>query len=113
MKIIHADQLPEIGTSHAEEIKKKVFLEKGLVPRLMMFSSAVLKPGQMIEIHAHPTMFEIFYVLSGQLEFTVNGEKSILKAGDCLVAEPGEQHSQNNPYNIETRWVYYGIAIND
>jgi len=111
MKLVKTNELPEIGTSHDEDIKKKVFLEKGFIPQLMTFSSATLKPGQSVESHKHDTMFEVFYVQSGRADFLVNDKKITLSAGDCITIEPGEMHSQNNPYNEDSVWLYFGIAI--
>ena len=110
MKLVHTNQIPEIGVSHNEDIKKKVFLEKGYIPQLMMFGSATFKPGQSVENHKHSTMFEVFYILSGQAEFIVNHEKVSVKAGDCITIEPDEEHSQTNPYNEDVVWLYFGIA---
>jgi len=110
MKLVRTSQTPEVGLSHNEDIKKKVFLEKGYIPQLMNFSSATFKPGQAVESHSHPTLFEVFYLLSGRAEFVVNQEKITLNAGDCITIEPGEEHSQHNPYNEDVVWIYFGIA---
>jgi len=110
MKLVHTNQIPEVGVSHNEDIKKKVFIEKGYVPQLMTFGSAIFKPGQSVSTHKHDTMFEVFYIQSGNAEFIVNSEKIILKAGDCITIEPGESHSQRNPFNEDVSWLYFGIA---
>jgi mannose-6-phosphate isomerase-like protein (cupin superfamily) len=110
MKLVRTSQTPEVGLSHNEDIKKKVFLEKGYIPQLMNFSSATFKPGQAVESHQHLTMFEVFYLISGSADFVVNQEKITLNAGDCITIEPGEVHSQHNPYNEDVVWLYFGIA---
>ena len=111
MKLIHSNQIPEIGVSLNEDIKKKVFLEKGYIPQLITFGSATLKPGQSVPAHKHDTMFEVFYILSGKAEFIVNNKKVELTAGDCITIEPGENHPQNNPYDKDVTWLYFVIAI--
>jgi quercetin dioxygenase-like cupin family protein len=110
MKIIHISEIPETGVSHNEEIKKKVFLEKGLVPHVMTFASATFKPGQSVETHKHDTMYEVFYILNGRAKFVVNGADLLLEAGNCVVIEPGELHSQTNPYDDNVTWLYFGVA---
>tara|TARA_R110002051_G_C8736457_1_gene498525 strand:+ start:1135 stop:1473 length:339 start_codon:yes stop_codon:yes gene_type:complete len=110
MKIVRSQEIAEIGVSHNEEIKKKVLLEKGTIPQLMNFSSTVFKPGQFVETHNHPTMYEVFYILKGRAEFIVNQEKVILEVGDCITIDQGEWHSQSNPYTENVEWVYFGIA---
>ena len=110
MKLTHTNTLPEIGTSHNEDIKKKVFIEKGIVPQLMMFGAATFTPGQTVETHKHDTMYEVFYIQSGKAEFIVNDKKMIVIPGDCITIEQGEYHSMNNPFLEDVTWVYFGIA---
>ncbi|NJB69995.1 quercetin dioxygenase-like cupin family protein [Saonia flava] len=110
MKLTHTKLLPELGVSHNPDIKKKVFLGRGEIPQLMNFGTATFKPGQAVEEHKHDTMFEVFYIQSGKAEFIVNGEALVLRAGDCITLEPGELHSQNNPFKEDVVWLYFGIA---
>lgn len=42
-------------------------------------------------LHSHPHA-QVSYVESGEFEFSVGGEKRIVKAGDCVYAEPGIEH---------------------
>jgi quercetin dioxygenase-like cupin family protein len=113
MKLSHTDTLPEIAVSHNEDIKKKVFLEKGIIPQLMMFGSATFMPGQAVETHKHDTMYEVFYIQSGKANFLVNNKKIIVVSGDCITIEPGEFHSMHNPYKAVTTWLYFGIATDN
>ncbi|PQJ73425.1 cupin domain-containing protein [Polaribacter butkevichii] len=113
MKLTHTNSLPEIGVSHNTDIKKKVFIEKGVVPQLMMFGSATFKPGQAVETHKHDTMYEVFYIQSGKAEFIVNNKKMILISGDCITIEQGELHSMSNPFSKNVTWVYFGIATDN
>lgn len=110
MKLVHTKSLPNVGVSHDTAIKKKVFLEKGMVPNLMMFGSTTFKPGQSVEEHVHKTMYEVFYIQSGKADFIVNGKVFALKTGDCITIEEGEFHSMSNPYLEDTTWIYFGIA---
>ncbi|MCL7764157.1 cupin domain-containing protein [Polaribacter sp. Z014] len=110
MKLVHTNTLPEIGTSHDEDVKKKVFIEKGIVPQLMMFGSATFTPGQSVETHKHNTMYEVFYIQSGKAEFIVNDQKMIVVPGDCITIEQGEFHSMSNPFSENVTWLYFGIA---
>jgi len=110
MKIVHTNTIEEVGISHNEDIKKKVFIDKGYIPQLMNFSFATFKPGQFVETHLHKTMYEVFYIQSGKAEFIINGEKYIVQKGDCITIEAMEPHSQSNPFKENVTWVYFGIA---
>ena len=56
MKIIDLETLPELGVSHDPTIKKKTLIGAGEIPKLMMFSTAIFKPGHSVETHKHDTM---------------------------------------------------------
>lgn len=110
MKLVHTKKLPLLSVSHNKEIKKKVFIEKGEIPKLMMFGEATFKPGQKVDLHKHDTMYEVFNVIKGKAEFIVNNKKVIVKKGDVITIEAGELHSQSNPFKKEVTWIYFGIA---
>lgn len=110
MKLVHTNSLPEIGISHDESIKKKVFVGRNEIPKLMMFGSAIFTPGQYVESHKHDTMYEVFYIQTGKVDFIVNGKRVKLIAGDCITIEMGEIHSQINCYDVDVTWIYFGIA---
>ncbi|MDD5251423.1 MAG: cupin domain-containing protein [Patescibacteria group bacterium] len=110
MKLIRLGDIPITGISHNQEIKERVLIEKGALPHLMMFSYAVLQPGQSIEAHQHETMAEVFFVLSGQALFHVGNEDVVVSAGDCLTVGTGELHSQENISDAAVEWLYFGVA---
>jgi quercetin dioxygenase-like cupin family protein len=110
MKLVHLDELPEVGVSHNPEIKKRVILDKGFIPQLMNFGEATFRPGQAVETHKHDTMYEVFFIQSGKVVFVVNDKKFELKPNDCFTIEPGELHSQKNPFSEPVTWLYFGIA---
>lgn len=110
MRLIHRDEIPETGVSHDPAIRKRLYVPNGVVPKLTNFSQSVLRPGQLSPSHAHPDMHEIFLVESGLGVAVVDGEELRLKAGDCLVVEPGEAHSlQNASPDEDLHLTYFGI----
>lgn len=113
LKIIKSDNIQEIEANHQGNILKKVLIEKGEIPNLMMFSSATFKPNQKVETHKHDTMFEVFFLQSGKAEFIINNTKHIVERGDCITVEPGEIHSQSNPFTEDVTWLYFGIAVDE
>jgi quercetin dioxygenase-like cupin family protein len=52
-----------------------------------------MEPGQTARLHSHDLGHEIFLVLSGQAEFSVNGETQVLGAGQMCIALADEIHS--------------------
>ena len=110
MKLTKTSELPLQGVSHNPEILKKVFIEKGNIPNLMMFGSAVFKPGQEVSEHFHESMIEVFYVTSGKAKFVIEGEEYVAEKGDCVTIEVGERHAQSNPFDEDMTWIYFGIS---
>ncbi|MHB0755884.1 cupin domain-containing protein [Polaribacter sp. M15] len=113
MKITNVKKIGAIKANHQGDVLKKVFIKKGEIPNLMMFSTATFKPNQKVETHKHDTMFEVFYIQCGKAEFIINNTKHIVKAGDCITVEPGELHSQSNPFKEDVTWLYFGIAVDE
>lgn len=113
LKITNTDRINKIKANHQGEILKKVLIDKNEIPNLMMFSTATFKPNQKVELHKHDTMFEVFYVQSGKAEFTIDNTKHIVQKGDCITVEPGELHSQSNPFTEDVTWLYFGIAVDE
>ena len=79
------------------------------------FGIILLKPGQELPGHYHKIMEEDFYVIEGKIEFSINGEKHILKAGELLHAEPGETHAMKNvgDTNAKTAFILAPYTEND
>jgi quercetin dioxygenase-like cupin family protein len=113
MKLSHIKNIKESKVKNKENIFKKVFIEKGEIPKLMMFSTATFKPNDYVETHAHNTMFEVFYIKKGKAEFTINNKKYVVRKGNCITIAPGELHSQKNPFTKDVTWLYFGIATDD
>ena len=111
MKVIKADSLCAESVSHAQGITKYVMVKNGEIPHLTNFSTAILHTGDSVPPHVHPDMCEVFYLQAGAAEFTVRGSRFPLKVGDCLVVEPGEEHSIENPYMEDLSLVYFGLVV--
>ncbi|PSF35297.1 cupin domain-containing protein [Aphanothece hegewaldii CCALA 016] len=96
MKITTLNELPEKSVSHNPEIKKKVMLNPFEFPNITNFSQATFTPGQIAIAHAHDTMYEIFYIESGEGQIRIDGKDYPLNKGTCVVVEPGEIHEVSN-----------------
>jgi putative monooxygenase len=55
-----------------------------------------IRPGESTSTHNHIKSESVFYVLSGDLEMTVDNTVILLKASDGIVVEPGEVHVLRN-----------------
>ena len=55
--------------------------------------------------HLHHNYREAFIVIEGEMEFVVNGETKIVKAGESLEIPPNTVHTFNNKSDQPCKWV--------
>lgn len=116
MKYISGSDLPLIPSSHEDQqnpqVIKKVLLEKlDLMPgRVQMVNWAQLKPRSSFNPHYHEDMAEVFLIIEGSVEMTINKEKIILERGDAVVVDPREIHTMYNPSDNPIEYIVFGIS---
>jgi len=59
-------------------------------------AEAQLEPGQATERHYHGETEEIYFVLEGEAEMEVDGERSAIRSGDAVPIAPGAWHQIRN-----------------
>lgn len=112
--VLHLDDLPYKSTVHNDKqgspIRKKQFIQPFIIPNLSGFQVATLTDGQTVETHAHESMHEIFYVLSGLGTFEVDGKAHSVSPGTMVHLAPHEIHSiRTNDSDLTV--AYFGITI--
>ena len=55
--------------------------------------------------HFHNSYSEVFLVTEGEMEFMINGEIRVLKAGDSIDLPPKTLHTFGNKSNSTCKWV--------
>jgi len=55
-------------------------------------AEATLEPGQATERHYHAETEELYYLLAGEGEMEVSGERSPVRPGDAILIPPGAWH---------------------
>ena len=73
------------------------------------FGEAEWAPGAIYVGHRHPAP-EIYYVISGEAEWTVDGETFLATAGTAIYAKPQAIHRMVNVGNgvLKTVWMWWG-----
>lgn len=112
MEPIHVKRASLVSepTRHGAEVTKEVLLRGGVLPDVTQVATATIPPHHENEFHEHPTMFEIYYVLSGEADYDIDGTTYAVGPGDFLVIPPGARHrqrSRSTPHRI----FYWGIAV--
>ena len=69
------------------------------------FGIVALLPGETVSGHVHKIMEENFYILSGTVQFEVDGNKVVLTEGQFIHLDPGEGHIVSNPSDETTQMI--------
>ena len=72
----------------------------------MNFGVVVFQAGQDFRDHLHNVMEENFFILEGELEFTVGDETLTARAGDLVHVEPGKSHYLKNTTNAPAKAIF-------
>ena len=78
------------------------YLEQGPV---VEFGIVRLMPGEVVAAHKHLQLHECFYILDGELSFSVDGKEITRTTGDYLRLEPGEGHEITNTGDMPSKMV--------
>lgn len=110
MNITHLDQCEEQGLSHDTDIIKKVLFDEKELPDSVRLSHALFKPGQKASVHSHEDLYEVFYVLSGNGLFLINGNKYRVSVGNSIRIDPYEDHQVINDSQDDLMLLYFGLT---
>ncbi|MEU5581661.1 cupin domain-containing protein [Streptomyces huasconensis] len=66
-----------------------------------------LQPGELITEHFHPYSEEFLYVIAGDLEMSLNGEKVALTAGDSLLVPISVRHRLVNTGTTQADVIFH------
>lgn len=92
---------------------KKGYSKKVLVDGIDLgFPGAVvqevlIKPGETASIHYHKKQTEIFYFLTANGYWLINGDEYRFDVGDVLVIEPNDRHEVVNDTKEDYRYVCF------
>ena len=64
--------------------------------RLQSLAEATLEPGQATQRHYHAAAEEVYFVLEGQGEMELDGQRAVVRAGDAVPIPPGSRHQITN-----------------
>jgi quercetin dioxygenase-like cupin family protein len=76
-----------------EEVTTKIVVGDNESEGRYTILSDLWKVGFSVPTHYHARHFETFFLISGEAEWTVNGEKHAMKAGDAVYIPANAPHS--------------------
>ena len=116
MRLVKFDKLQYIPASHEDQddpgnLKKVLIKSSDVIEgKLQMVNWAKIPVGKAFRKHYHEDMQEIFIIVSGRAEMTVDGKSVSLIKGDTVIVPIGKMHTLKNTGNEELGYVVMGIA---
>lgn len=116
MIIRNINKIKEAPASHEDSQKpgclKKVIFKKndfktGLKPQ--MINWARIPKGQKFNLHHHQDMVEIFIIIKGHAQITVNNQKKKVSTRDIIMVPEKADHAMENIGQSDV--IYYVIGL--
>jgi mannose-6-phosphate isomerase-like protein (cupin superfamily) len=73
--------------------------------------SGVIEPKSGIGQHFHHNHEELFVILTGEAEFTINGRTSRIKAPAMVPCKMGSSHAIYNASDTPIRWMNFAVSL--
>jgi mannose-6-phosphate isomerase-like protein (cupin superfamily) len=117
MKITTQEEHELVPASHEDPqdpgVLKRVLFNSGDFDQecgLQMLNYAVIEPGREFQLHHHESMEEVFYILSGEGEVTVNEETRPISPGMAVVIPRNAVHLMKNVGTGPLEYLAFGAA---
>jgi len=91
-------------------LNEPILDDKSLSTNLLFWHRGVIEPYSGIGEHFHNRCEEMFVILSGEAEFTVNGRTSLLKAPVGAPDRMGSAHAIYNPTDQPVDWMNINVG---
>lgn len=116
MRFIAADDCSFVPAGHenptAPGVWKKVLFAKDdlFAGRIQMVNWAKLPSGHRFAAHYHEDMQEIFVMMAGNVQLSVDGRSLKMGPGDAVLIDAQEIHEMHNPGDQDAEYLAVGIA---
>lgn len=116
MKISRAAAKAFIPASHEDPLDpgslKKVLFKNGDICKgsVQMVNWAMMPQGKSFRLHYHEDMDEVFVIISGLAEMTINDESETLEPGDGVVVKARQHHSMKNIGATDVHYLVFGVS---
>ena len=88
-------------------------LNRGAVtPEFNFLHRGEIPPGAGIGHHFHNTVEEMFMILDGEAQFTVDGRTTVVKGPAGVICRTGHSHAIYNSGTKPVQWVNLNVSLN-
>lgn len=114
-RIVHNDptKYRELSAVHAGAGKMQftqLIGRNDLATNFLYLHAGVINAKSGIGHHFHHSIEEMYILLNGEAEFTVNGRTSKLKAPVAVPCKMGDAHAIYNPTGEPIRWLNFAVS---
>ncbi|SDF03492.1 Mannose-6-phosphate isomerase, cupin superfamily [Pricia antarctica] len=115
-RIIHNDPSTyrELDNVHAGAGKMgftQLIGRNDLATNFLYLHSGVIQPKSGIGHHFHHTIEEMYVILDGEAEFTVNGRTSKIKGPALVPCKLGDSHGIYNTSGKPLKWLNFAVSL--
>ncbi len=96
------------NSSHPGHIKKVLFHGYEMASSVTQVAYAELRAGDSVEEHYHDSMEEVFLILDGECEFSLDGVSHLLEKGEVIKIAPKIKHKLSALR--DTKLYYFGAS---
>jgi len=104
----------ELSAVHAGAGKKgftELIGRRDLSTNFLYLHTGTIDAKSGIGHHFHHTIEEMYVILNGEAEFTINGRTSKIKAPAIVPCKMGDSHAIYNPSNEPIRWMNFAVSL--
>lgn len=113
-RIGHTDQSKAFAGKNVHQgtgtLYMQTLLGRGAITGLNFMHHGPLMPKSSIGHHFHTNSDEMFLILDGDCEFTVNGRTALVKGPVGVPCKSGNSHAVFNPSDKPVDWVNFNVA---
>lgn len=88
----------------------QLFGGRDVTTNLMYLHAGVMNANSSIGEHFHHSMEEMYVLLEGEAEFTINGRTSLIKAPALVPCKLGDAHGMYNTSGKTVKWLNFGVG---
>jgi len=80
-------------------------------PHFNFMHRGEIRPGAGIGHHFHNTADEMFVILNGEAQFTIDGRTALVKGPVGVVCKAGHSHAIYNSSNEVLQWINFQVSV--
>jgi mannose-6-phosphate isomerase-like protein (cupin superfamily)/heme-degrading monooxygenase HmoA len=83
-----------------------------LATNFLYLHTGVINPQSGIGHHFHHNIEEMYVILNGEAEFTINGRTAKVQAPAVVPCKMGDAHAIHNASGEQIRWLNFAVSLN-